>query len=233
MMYGMASTKLQTRALDDAVYEAIRDRIVSGELRPGDPVVEAQLSSEFGISKTPVREALIALGRDGLVDQVPYHVTRVATPKADDINQVCELRSWLEGEIAAEGALSSPPPLLRDLERSIVDARAALADRDLPAYTAAIDAFSDLLLAHSENRFAIQLVQRLRNILALIVNVAQLTAGRRERSIDEHAAIYDAMVAGDPEATRAATRVHMLSIEKDALRALEKLSVASEPADSD
>src|SRR4051794_28499475 len=95
-----ASAKLQPQALDAAAYKAIRDRIVSGELRPGDPLVEAQLSAEFGISKTPVREALIALGRDGLVTQVPHHVTRVATPRSEDIREVCQLRTWLEGEIA-------------------------------------------------------------------------------------------------------------------------------------
>ena len=228
----MAAARLKAQALDDAVYEAIRARIVSGELRPGDPVVEAQLSTEFGISKTPVREALIALGRDGLVDQVPYHVTRVATPRAEDIRQVCELRTWLEGEIAAEGAISQERKILTDLERSIVDARRALEDGDLPAYTAAIDAFSDLLLAHSDNRFAVEFVQRLRNILALIVNVAQLTAGRRQRSIDEHAAIHQAMVDGDADAARAATRVHMRSIEKDALRALSDLSTRHQRPDT-
>ena len=215
-----SSAKLRATALDAAVYEAIRDRIVAGELRPGDPLVEAQLSSEFGISKTPVREALIALGRDGLVDQVPYHVTRVATPRAEDIRQVCQLRTWLEGEIAVEAALAEDGSLVEALSDSVAAARAGLDGSDLSAYVVSVNAFSDLLLAHSGNRFAVDVGERLRNFLALMANIAESTAGRRQRSIEEHAAILEAIEESDPAAARKATRVHLRSIEKDALRSL-------------
>lgn len=215
-----ATTKLQAQALDAAVYQAIRDRIAAGELRPGDPLVEAQLSAEFGISKTPVREALIALGRDGLVDQVPYHVTRVATPNPEDIRQVCQLRTWLEGEIAVEGAMAEDGRLVEELRRSVDGARAALAGDDLGAFVASVNAFSDLLLAQSGNRFAVDVGERLRNFLALMANIAESTAGRRQRSIEEHAAILAAIEAADPAAARKATRVHMQSIENDALHSL-------------
>jgi DNA-binding GntR family transcriptional regulator len=217
-----ASNKLRAPALDAAVYQTIRDRIVAGELRPGDPLVEAQLSSEFGISKTPVREALIALGRDGLVNQVPYHVTRVATPRAEDIRQVCQLRTWLEGEIAVEGAVAEDGSLVEELSGSVESARRALDGNDLTAYVASVNAFSDLLLAHSGNRFAVDVGERLRNFLALMANVAESTAGRRQRSIEEHAAILAAIGASDPKAARAATAVHMRSIEKDALQSLQR-----------
>src|SRR6476660_2939316 len=160
MMYGMTSAKLEARALDAAVCDALRERILSGELRPGDPLVEAQLSTEFGVSKTPVREALIALGRDGLVDQVPYHVTRVATPVQADINEACEVRGWLEGEIAARAAAAGDPELFAALSESIEDSRRALERNDLHAYTGAIEAFSDLLLEASGNRFGVEFVQR-------------------------------------------------------------------------
>ncbi len=222
-MYRMTGSKLEARALDAAVCDAIRERILSGDLRPGDPLVEAQLSAEFGVSKTPVREALIALGRDGLVDQVPYHVTRVATPVPGDINEACEVRGWLEGEIAARAAIAAKPELFTALRRSIEDSRSALERSDLHAYTEAVEAFSDHLLEASGNRFAVEFVQRLRNILALTANVAQRTAGRRERSIEEHVEILTAMEKGDADGARAATRTHMASIENDALRALAEL----------
>ncbi len=230
-MYAIMGSKLEARALDAAVSDAIRERILSGELRPGDPLVEAQLSAEFGISKTPVREALIALGRDGLVDQVPYHVTRVATPVSGDVKQACEVRGWLEGEIAAEAAVSQDSELYAALGKSIDNSRQALQHNELHGYTEAVEAFSDLLLEASGNRFAVEFVQRLRNILALTANVAQRTAGRRERSIEEHVAILGPMEAGDPEAARTATRTHMGSIERDALRALAELVASSDGQD--
>jgi DNA-binding GntR family transcriptional regulator len=227
-MYAMSGAQLKVHGLDAAVQEAIRERILEGDLRPGDPLVEAQLSAEFGISKTPVREALIALGRDGLVDQVPHHVTRVATPATADIAGACELRSWLEGEIAAERAGNGSGELHATLRKTIRDARAALKADDTHAYTTAIEAFSDILIQDADNRYAREVIQRLRNILALTANVAQRTAGRRRRSIDEHAKILKAMVAGDPDGTREAIRAHMGSIEKDALVALAELEADAE-----
>jgi DNA-binding GntR family transcriptional regulator len=224
----MTGVQLKAHALDAAVQEAIRERILEGDLRPGDPLVEAQLSTEFGISKTPVREALIALGRDGLVDQVPYHVTRVATPAREDVAHACELRGWLEGEITAAAAVEPDRELQAALRKSIRDARSSLKADDIPSYTDAVEAFSDILLEHTGNRFAMEVIQRLRNILALTASVAQRTAGRRRRSIDEHAKILKAMVEGDPEAARAATRAHMLSIEADALKALAELEPVEE-----
>jgi DNA-binding GntR family transcriptional regulator len=224
----MNGGQLKVHALDDAVQEAIRGRILEGDLRPGDPLVEAQLSAEFGISKTPVREALIALGRDGLVDQVPHHVTRVATPAAADIAHACELRSWLEGEIAAERAVKEAAELHTALRKTIRDARAALKADDVRAYTEAVEAFSDVLIQDTGNRYAGDVIQRLRNILALTASVAQRTAGRRRRSIDEHAKILKAMVAEDPDGTREAIRAHMRSIEKDALAALADLEADAE-----
>ncbi|MBS1894574.1 MAG: GntR family transcriptional regulator [Actinobacteria bacterium] len=224
----MNGGQLKVHGLDAAVQEAIRGRILEGDLRPGDPLVEAQLSAEFGISKTPVREALIALGRDGLVDQVPHHVTRVATPVAADITHACELRGWLEGEIAAERAVKDASDLHSALRKTIRDARAALKADDVHAYTEAVEAFSDVLIQDADNRYAREVIQRLRNILALTANVAQRTAGRRRRSIDEHAKILKAMVGEDPDGTRAAIREHLRSIEKDALAALAALEADAE-----
>jgi DNA-binding GntR family transcriptional regulator len=220
----MTGAQLKPHALDAAVRKAILERILEGELRPGDPLVEAQLSAEFGISKTPVREALIALGRDGLVDQVPYHVTRVATPAREDVAHACELRGWLEGEIAAAAASELDEALQAALRKSIRDARSALKAEDVHSYTEAVEAFSDILLEHTGNRFAIEVIQRLRNILALTASVAQRTAGRRNRSIREHAKILKAITDADPDAARVATRAHMESIEKDALRSLAELA---------
>ena len=83
---------VKRQTLEESVYETVRNGIISGELRPGDPLVEAQLSADMGISKTPVREALIRLTRDGLVVQELHRRSRVATPTAEDVRAACELR---------------------------------------------------------------------------------------------------------------------------------------------
>jgi DNA-binding GntR family transcriptional regulator len=224
-MYGMSvSPRLAAKSLESAVYDAVRERIISGHLRPGDPLVEAQLSEEFGISKTPVREALISLGRDGLVEQAPYKKSKVATPTADDVRQACEVRRWLESEIAAQIARAPRNGLVERLERNVAASRQHLADGDLDACAATVHEFSDILLEASSNKYAAMMLERLRNVLALIANVAQTEPGRRERSISQHEAILDAIRAENEERAREATLAHMDSIETDSLHALDLLT---------
>lgn len=228
MMYEMpAGPRLTTKSLESAVYDAVRERIISGYLRPGDPLVEAQLSEEFGISKTPVREALISLSRDGLVEQAPYKKSRVATPTADDVRQACEVRRWLETEIAGQLARAPTPELVERLERNVEASRAHLAEGDLDACAAAVHEFSDILLEASRNKYAAMMLERLRNVLALIANVAQTEPGRRERSISQHEAILAAIRDGDEQRAREATLAHMDSIEADSLHAIELLATVA------
>ena len=224
----MPLARVQRQSLEASVYEAVREGIISGELRPGDPLVEAQLSADLGISKTPVREALIRLARDGLVVQELHRRSRVATPTVEDVRQACEVRRWVEGEIAAQAARDAPPELIEQLEASIRDSERSLRRRDTRRWAEAVESFTDTLVAYSGNRYAADLLERMRNILSLIANVSQVAPGRRARSIEEHRAILEAIRRGDPSAADEATREHLSSIESDSLRALEHVLVDGE-----
>jgi DNA-binding GntR family transcriptional regulator len=215
------------QTLEEQVYDAVRASIIAGELRPGDFLVEAQLSADMGISKTPVREALIRLARDGLVDQKLHRRSRVAQPTADDVRQACELRRWVEGRIAAEAAKSADGELIERLEATIADADRALKRREPRRWAAAVEDFTDLLVEHSGNRYVAELLERMRNVLSLIAGASQAMPGRRQRSVEEHRAILDAIRAGDPVAAAAATDAHLDSIEGDSLGVLEQLSTAA------
>jgi DNA-binding GntR family transcriptional regulator len=216
-------TPVRHQSLEESVYEAVRDSIISGDLRPGDPLVEAQLSADLGISKTPVREALIRLARDGLVVQELHRRSRVATPTAEDVMQACEVRRWVESEIAAQAARDASDELIDELEAGIADSERALRARDTRRWAEAIGAFTDTLVAHSGNRYAADLLERMRNVLSLIANVSQVAPGRRERSIEEHRAILEAIRARDPDAAAEATRAHLRSIEADSMRAIAEV----------
>jgi DNA-binding GntR family transcriptional regulator len=221
----MPLARVQRQSLEASVYEAVREGIISGDLRPGDPLVEAQLSADLGISKTPVREALIRLARDGLVVQELHRRSRVATPTVEDVRQACEVRRWVEGEIAAQAARDAPPELIEQLEASIRDSERSLRRRDTRRWAEAVESFTDTLVAYSGNRYAADLLERMRNILSLIANVSQVAPGRRARSIEEHRAILEAIRRGDPAAADSATREHLSSIERDSLRALDHVLV--------
>jgi DNA-binding GntR family transcriptional regulator len=215
------------KTLEEQVYEAVRASIISGELRPGDFLVEAQLSADMGISKTPVREALIRLARDGLVDQQLHRRSRVAQPTADDVRQACELRRWVEMRIAAEAARSADEELIERLEATVADADRGLKRREPRRWAAAVEDFTDVLVEHSGNRYVDELLERMRNVLSLIANISQAAPGRRNRSVEEHRAILAAIRERKPKAAEAATRAHLDSIEKDSLEVLAQLSAAS------
>jgi DNA-binding GntR family transcriptional regulator len=216
----MTSDQLKVTSLDQEVYDRLRAAILQGEFEPGEPMVEARLSARFGISKTPVREALIRLQRDGLVESVPHRRTRVATPTEDDIQQACDLRMWIETTIAARCAADPRPELLAALEASIADADRALATDDEAVYLEAIRGFSDLLIEEVHNRYAVETLDRLRNVLGLIATISRSSPGRRQRSVEEHRAILQALRDRDPAAAAEATRRHIESIERDSVAAL-------------
>jgi DNA-binding GntR family transcriptional regulator len=220
----MPLARVQRQSLEESVYEAVRDGIISGDLLPGDPLVEAQLSADLGISKTPVREALIRLTRDGLVVQEPHRRSRVATPTVDDVRQACEVRRWVESEIAAQAARDAQDALIERLEETIRVSERALKHRDTRRWAEAVEAFTDTLVEHSGNRYAADLLERMRNILSLIANVSQVAPGRRARSIEEHRMILDAIRDRNPELAAGATKAHLCSIEADSMLALEQVS---------
>ena len=216
----MPLERVQRRSLEEAVYDAVRESIISGELRPGDPLVEAQLSTGLGISKTPVREALIRLARDGLVVQEMHRGSRVATPTEQDVRQACEVRRWVEKEIAAGAARTATDELVARLRDTIAVGERALAHDDARLWATAVDQFSGLLIEHANNRYASDLLDRMRNVLSLIANVSQGAPGRRTRSLEEHRAILAAIERRDPDAAVTATLSHLDSIEADSFAAL-------------
>jgi GntR family transcriptional regulator, rspAB operon transcriptional repressor len=220
----MPRRQLQPRSLEREVYTALQEEILNGSFALGDALVEAQIAAELGVSKTPVREALIRLQRDGLVEITPYRGARVATPSIDDVREACEVRVWLETQIVRKIAEMPPLRLLEDLRQSIDDAERALTRGDRAAYIAAVRSFSDVLVEASGNRYAKDILGKLRNLLGVIANAARTSPGREARSIAEHRAIYEAILAGDPDGADEATRAHILSIENDSFQSIADLA---------
>ncbi len=211
------------RSREREVYDVLRTEILTGKVAPGEPLIEAQLSADLGVSKTPVREALIRLQRDGLVEIAPYRGARVTRPSLGDVKQAVEVRMWIETQVAREIARAPSPDLLRELGANIAETQAALDRDDYDAFVEAVRRFSDLLLEAHGNRYAMQVVESLRNILSLISSAFRRSPGTMRQSIDEHRAILAALAGRDPGRAEAATRGHIASIEQGAIAALSRV----------
>lgn len=209
--------KILPAQLERRVYEQLRDEIVSGSLSPGEQLVEARIAEELGVSKTPVREALIRLQRDGLVEIEPYRGARVLEPSGDDVREVLELRTLLECQIARDLAGRQPQDVLDALEVCVAESRRALDAGQTQQLLDSLTDFSDLMARACGNKRMAKLLDDLRSVLLLIGNTSLRAPGREARSIAEHETILAAILAGDGDAAAEATVAHIESIEHDSL----------------
>lgn len=212
-----AREKILPAQLERRVYERLRDDILSGALQRGEQLVETRIAEDLGVSKTPVREALIRLQRDGLVEIEPYRGARVLEPSADDVREILELRALLECQIARDIARRQPAAVLKALEASVEESRRAQAAGDSARLLDALTAFSDLMAGACGNSRMAKLLVDLRSVLLLIGSSSLRAPGREGRSITEHERILAAIRAGDVEAAARATAEHVHSIEHDSL----------------
>jgi DNA-binding GntR family transcriptional regulator len=218
MMYEMAREKILPAQLERRVFEALKNEILSGALAPGAQLVEARIAEELGVSKTPVREALIRLQRDGLVQIEPYRGARVIQPSDRDVAEISELRLVIETAIVRDLAARRPREVLEALERSVSDSRGALEAGDRERFLAHLQEFSDILADACENRRMAKVLTDLRSVLQVIGGSSLRAPGREERSIGEHLAILAAIKAGDSDAAAGAEAAHIRSIEHDSLQ---------------
>lgn len=196
-------------SLRERVSRALRAAIVSGELEPGQVYSAPALGAKFGVSATPVREAMLDLVRENLVTTVPNKGYRVTTMDEADLDDVTELRMLIEPPLAAQVTPDIPDedlPQLREMARAIVDG--ALAG-DLVAYTEADRAFHLRLLEYAGNPRATTLVADLRGHTRLYGLASLLETGELEESAREHDTILDAIEARDPTEVERLMRAHI------------------------
>lgn len=203
--------------LERRVYEQLRDEILSGTLTTGTQLVEARIATDLGVSKTPVREALIRLQRDGLVEIEPYRGARVIEPAESDVREILELRILLECHITRDLANRRPPDALDSLERTIEEGRQALQTGDDARVHSALTEFSDVMAEASGNKRLGKALDDLRSVLLLIASTSLRRPGREARSLAEHERILAAIRSGDADEAAAATEAHIRSIEEDSV----------------
>jgi DNA-binding GntR family transcriptional regulator len=210
------------RQLKDTVYLRLRDEIVSGELPPGTLLREAELAARLGVSKTPLRDALARLQRDGFVTIPPYRSAVVAGYSRTDLREIYELRELLEGACARQAALSIGADALAELAQIMRDS-AACVDNDKvrtgqeERLTELLDQFDRVMYAQSRNSRIDEMLGNLRDHLVRIGRLTTGIPGRLAKSVHEHQPIYDAIVQRDGAAAERFMRRHILSVMADQL----------------
>jgi GntR family transcriptional regulator, rspAB operon transcriptional repressor len=200
-------------SLADRLEQLLRERILQGVLEPGSVVVEPELAKEFGVSKTPVREALQRLVAQSYITVLPKKGYLIRTMGLPDVLELVEMRTVLEPHLAARAARGRNG--LEAMKQELVRQRELL-QSDPEASIASGRAFHESLAAEAGNSRMLDALLRCMTEMGRAYNVVPGAQShlRSEEEVWEHEAIYAAVAAGDPEAARQAMLDHLKSIRR-------------------
>ncbi|MCA1220708.1 GntR family transcriptional regulator [Streptomyces sp. 8L] len=199
------------------VSEAIRRALSAGDLVPGQRLVEQELSEAHHATRNCVREALQDLAAEGLVELVPRRGARVRIVSVEEAIQITECRAALEGLCARRAALHAPAAERESLRGIGAGMREAVAGGDLNTYSALNRQLHARIAEMSGQKVAGGLLDRLKGQMVRYQFRLALRPGRPGKSLPQHLAIIEAIVAGDGPAAEAAARAHLDSVIEELL----------------
>jgi len=201
----------------DLVVDSLKSAILSGGLKPGQILVERKIAEQLGVSKTPVREALIVLERSGLLAAEARKIS-VRRLSFTDIRHVYEERVLLEPWAILDAARTDTTFTVAG--QALADARAFAEVNDNASAALANRRFHRGMYANSENEFVVNSLDRLQDLTALAVaGVLWENWPRRDVEAREHEAIYDAARGGDATTAARLMKEHIsTSIDRVAER---------------
>lgn len=215
--------KTVLKSIRDQIYEAIQQSIVNNSYKPGEELQIDRLAEEFGVSTTPIREALIRLESSGLVQLIPNKGARVTAFQEEDIRDTWEVRKLLEPYAAGLTAERDVTPEIQELNKAFDLLERGSQDGDL--YIQSDIHLHELLYSHLSNEL---LKETLHNILQRSMrmryyaeDVSKMHDQVVREVISEHKQILQALTAGDREKTVEAVRRHIENGERRALRAIQ------------
>ena len=194
----MKSFKLDTpKSLSQKVMIRLRQAIIEGELKLGAVIAEEMLAQSFGVSRTPVREAMSLLQAQGLVVVKPQVGSFVFTPSAADIVELCTFRILIEPKAAELAYRHDRDGALKVMTAAVAEMKRALAARDTLAYGSADTAFHDALFAHCGNHYLMQSYQLIAGrVAALRTNLSSPIDVQTPASFDQHRELLDLFERG-------------------------------------
>ena len=193
-------------ALYEEVAERLRQRIFTRELIPGSWIDEMKISQEYGISRTPLREALKVLATEGLVTMKMRRGAYVTDVSDKDLNDVYHLLSLLESDAAAQVAQWAREEDIEELQT--LHSQLAQAVQNRAAFFEINERFHMRLLEIGQNKWRTQMVIDLRKVMKLNRHNSLLKSGRLEESLLEHQALMDALATRNPSLSMQRMQAH-------------------------
>lgn len=207
----MTSSRIAPIALYQEVAERLRQRIYSHDLEPGAWIDEQALADQYGISRTPLREALKVLASEGLVTLKPRRGCYVTEISERDLDEVFTILELLEGRCAFETATKAGKAELGELDAIHARLEAAAASDDIDGFFEANQAFHRAVQDIAGNARLTNVIEDLRKVIKLSRHHSLFTEGRLEQSLAEHREILSALAAHQPALAEERMRAHIVS----------------------
>lgn len=201
------------KPLREIVFEHLREAIISGNLRPGERMMEMQLAEEMGVSRTPVREAIRKLELESLVIMVPRRGAYVSDLSIKDVAETYEIRSALEALAAGLAAERITPDESEELERILVQIGQCIEGNDLERSIKLDEEFHNVLYRASRNDRLVQIINNLREQIQRFRTTSLGTPGRLEAVLSEHTKITEAISERNTDMAQRLAQEHIENAE--------------------
>jgi DNA-binding GntR family transcriptional regulator len=201
----MAASPRPTDSMAETAYRTLRSAILTNLLPPGYFASERELGERFELSRTPVREALLRLRDEGLIEALPRRGVRVLPLSTDEMRAIHEVNRALELEAALTAATRAD---LADIEAAVIDMERATEVEDRKAWVEADKRFHMHLVAASRNPRLIQIYNGLRDLTDRARFFTLAIRPFPARSTEDHRQMFEAIRAGDEVAIMRVTRRH-------------------------
>lgn len=214
------------QSLSETVLSHLRQAIVQGDIELGQPLFERQLAVELGVSKTPVREALAELRREGLVRIVPQKGAFVFTLSAQEVSELCELRVTLESAALRLAMERNGSAFARDMDTVVRRMGAARAKGDERAYLKEDTVFHALFFDHCGNQYMRRAYDMVVGKIAALRTHLATKPLHTKKSFKEHQAMLSAVQHQDIERTLSILDVHIGRTRKTYATEIEDIAAA-------
>jgi DNA-binding GntR family transcriptional regulator len=220
MISAVAPLKRQ-RLVDDAVH-ALRKAILNGQIAGGARLRQLDLADQLGISRTPIREALVRLKAEGLVELLPGGGVQVKRLDLDEAVELYDLREMLDGLAARLAAQRAGGPALTRLEKSLKRQAESVERRNATHWFPAHVAFHEQIVVAANNRHLARLSAVVRLSIRHFHPLLLRTEHRLETAYREHRAIYDAIQSHDGDAAERLARAHIANAKEIVLKTMAR-----------
>ena len=215
------------RPLREIVYEELKRQIMIGEIPPGTRMMEVELAEDMGVSRTPIREAIRKLEKEGLVSIEPRRGAYASDISIKDMVVVLEVREFLEGMAAGLAAKKINDEEIETIKKATATYKKAVENGHTEEIIKEDELFHKLIVDCSGNKTLIQMINQVQELALRFRYIYYEDFSRYRNMPYEHQEILDAILSGDTEAARSIADAHVLRLKEFVIEQGERIAKGS------